>query len=140
MCNGKLADSMLRSVVRCSVRLVVGLSSVLTSRLAHAEEPAQDPRATFGLGQKQTPTPTQPTEKPTGKNDPRDLFGLGKKPGGEEPPPDCDEPHVFGCATVTDPLDETSPYTLSTWLTGSYLPWLTLSYPVAHRELQQIQV
>ena len=59
--------------------------------------------------------------------DPHDLFGLKKQPTAE-PPPSCDEPHQFGCATVTDPLDDTSPYTLSTWLTGEYL----LSLPVGY--------
>ena len=53
-------------------------------------------------------------------DDPRDLFGLGRKPPAEAPV-SCDVPHTFGCATVTDPLDDASPYGLSTWLPASYL-------------------
>lgn len=53
-------------------------------------------------------------------DDARDLFGLGKKPV-VEAPVNCDVPHTFGCATVTDPLDDASPYGLSTWLPASYL-------------------
>jgi len=53
-------------------------------------------------------------------DDARDLFGLGKKPIAEAPV-SCDVPHTFGCATVTDPLDDASPYGLSTWLPASYL-------------------
>lgn len=53
-------------------------------------------------------------------DDPRDLFGLGKKPTSDAPD-NCDVPHTFGCATVTDPLDDASPYGLSTWLPASYL-------------------
>ncbi|MGE0549460.1 MAG: hypothetical protein AB7O24_05670 [Kofleriaceae bacterium] len=53
-------------------------------------------------------------------DDPRDLFGLGKQPA-VEPPPNCDAPHTFGCAAATDPLDDESPYAMSTWLPASYL-------------------
>src|SRR5690606_33119784 len=54
-------------------------------------------------------------------DDPRDLFGLGKQPAKAEETPSCEEPHTFGCAQVTDPLDPTAPYTLSTWLPATYL-------------------
>ncbi|MBA3457160.1 MAG: hypothetical protein H0T42_29020 [Deltaproteobacteria bacterium] len=53
-------------------------------------------------------------------DNPRDLFGLGKKPTAEAPV-SCDVPHTFGCATITDPLDDASPYGLATWLPASYL-------------------
>jgi hypothetical protein len=82
---------MLPSGVRTRVVLLAG---VLASRAAHAED------------------------------DPRDLFGLGKKPKEDTPAEakiDCDLPHTFGCATVTDPLDDTSPYGLATWLPADYL-------------------
>ncbi len=53
-------------------------------------------------------------------DDPRDLFGLGKRPTAEAKV-SCDIPHTFGCATATDPLDDASPYGLTTWLPASYL-------------------
>ena len=61
-------------------------------------------------------------------DDPRDLFGLGKKPKDAEPPPSCDDPHAFGCAMATDPLDDPSPLALSTWLPADYLRKLPLGY------------
>ena len=61
-------------------------------------------------------------------DDPHDLFGLGREPKpAAAPAPSCDVPHTFGCATVTDPLDDTSPYGLTSWLSASYL----LRLPVA---------
>jgi hypothetical protein len=53
-------------------------------------------------------------------DDPRDTFGLGKRP----PPatlPGCDDGLAFNCAIATDPLDDATPYGLSTWLPASYL-------------------
>jgi hypothetical protein len=110
--------------------LAIVLGGMLAPRAARADE---DPRAKFGLGKPTTKQPPQqPATKPSGNN-PRDLFGLGKEQETEEPV-SCDEPHQFGCATVTDPLDNTSPYGLSTWLTGSYL----LSLPVGYATQDQV--
>ncbi|MDX2088818.1 MAG: hypothetical protein SFX73_13255 [Kofleriaceae bacterium] len=106
-----------------SVALAFVLGSLLAPRAARADE---DQRTKFGLGKPMT-TPASPPPSSTDKSNPRDLFGLGQKPDTEEPV-SCDEPHQFGCATVTDPLDDTSPYGLSTWLTGSYLLSLPLGY------------
>lgn len=59
-------------------------------------------------------------------DDPRDVFGLRKRPPPAELP-SCDDGHAFNCAIATDPLDDATPYGLSTWLPGSYL----LRLPVA---------
>src|SRR5258706_9849833 len=64
--------------------------------------------------------------------DDRELFGLSKKP--PEPPVTCDDGRAFGCATATDPLDDTSPYALRTWLPASYL----LRLPIAASRHDQI--
>lgn len=54
-------------------------------------------------------------------DDPRsDVFGFDKKP--VETPIDCTDGTTFGCTGASDPLDEhASPYSLSSWLSGSYL-------------------
>jgi hypothetical protein len=75
------------------------LATLLASRTAHADDP----------------------------QDPHDLFGLGKQPTSEAAPA-CDQPHTFGCAFDTDPLDDASPYGLSTWLSASYLLRLPVAY------------
>src|SRR5512144_526234 len=59
-------------------------------------------------------------------DDPRDAFGLRKRPPPAELP-SCDDGHAFNCAIATDPLDDATPYGLSTWLPGSSL----LRLPVA---------
>jgi hypothetical protein len=70
---------------------------------------ADDPRATFGFDKNKQPAP-----------DARDDFGFGKKP--VEEPLDCSDGTTFGCTGASDPLDEHgSPYSLSSWLAGSYL-------------------
>jgi hypothetical protein len=59
-------------------------------------------------------------------DDLRDTFGLR-----DRPPPAaaarCDDGLAFGCAIATDPLDDATPYALSTWLPAGYL----LRLPVA---------
>ena len=53
-------------------------------------------------------------------DDLREAFGLRKRP----PPaalPGCGDGLAFNCAIATDPLDDATPYGLSTWLSGSYL-------------------
>jgi len=57
----------------------------------------------------------------------RDAFGFTKKKK-QEPPLDCNDGTQFGCTAAQDPLSElASPFTLATWLPGTYL----LSLPVA---------
>jgi hypothetical protein len=58
-------------------------------------------------------------------DNPRDVFGFKPKP--QEQPLDCSDGLTFGCAQATDPLSDSVPYALSTWLPASYL----LSLPVA---------
>lgn len=83
---------------RFAVGCVLGFAAI-----AHAD----DPRATFGFDKK-------PVE------DPHDAFGFKKKP--VETTLDCSDGTTFGCTGATDPLDEhASPYSLSSWLAGSYL-------------------
>jgi hypothetical protein len=59
-------------------------------------------------------------------DDLRDAFGLGKRPV-PTALPSCGDGLAFGCAIATDPLDDATPYALSTWLPASYL----LRLPVA---------
>lgn len=87
----------LPSGVRRSVALVALLAGILAGRAAHAD-------------------------------DTRDLFGLGKKkPKPEDAPPNCETPHTFGCAMVSDPLEDTAPYALATWLPADYLRQLPVA-------------
>lgn len=56
----------------------------------------------------------------------RDMFGLGSK---ELPKPEtCTDWRSYACADSTDPLDETSPQSLRTWLSREYLMRLPVSY------------
>ena len=66
-------------------------------------------------------------------DDPHDVFGLGRKPK-QEPPLDCSDGLAFGCTQATDPLADSVPYALSTWLPASYL----LSLPVADATHDQV--
>jgi hypothetical protein len=52
--------------------------------------------------------------------DPRDAFGLRRQPQAAELP-GCEGGQAFHCAMATDPLDDATPYALSTWLPASYL-------------------
>ncbi|HEY0476263.1 MAG TPA: TonB-dependent receptor [Kofleriaceae bacterium] len=52
-------------------------------------------------------------------DDPRDTFGLSRLP--PAPAVSCSDGLALDCAVATDPLDEATPYALSTWLPGSYL-------------------
>ncbi len=54
-------------------------------------------------------------------DDPHDLFGVGGTKGKPAPAEPCDQPHMFGCATTSDPFEPTAPFALSTWLPASYL-------------------
>ncbi|MEO8844068.1 MAG: hypothetical protein ABI591_04770 [Kofleriaceae bacterium] len=56
--------------------------------------------------------------------DPRDVFGLAK---GAEKALDCADGTDFGCARATDPLSDSVPYALASWLPAKYL----LTLPVA---------
>jgi hypothetical protein len=53
-------------------------------------------------------------------DDIRDVFGLGKQPS-PAALPSCGDGLAFNCAVATDPLDDATPYALSTWLSGSAL-------------------
>lgn len=55
--------------------------------------------------------------------DPRDEFGFEPKLA---PPLDCSAGREFGCAQATDPLADSVPFSLATWLPAAYL----LSLPV----------
>src|SRR5512138_39530 len=56
--------------------------------------------------------------------DVRDTFGLGRRP--QEALASCGDGLAFNCAIATDPLDDATPYALSTWLAGSYLARLPI--------------
>ena len=64
--------------------------------------------------------------------DPHDTFGFHRKPA--EAPLDCTDGKDFGCVTATDPMADTVPYALSTWLPASYL----LTLPVADATHDQV--
>ncbi len=66
-------------------------------------------------------------ERSAHADDPRELFGVGGKHPQPAPEGSCDEPHTFGCATVSDPFDATPPFALSTWLPATYLRRLPVS-------------
>lgn len=86
-------------------------------RIAHAQAPPDELRDAFGLDKKQEPPPAE---------DLRDTFDLGTRP----PPASaasCSDGLALACAIATDPLDDATPYALSTWLPASYL----LRLPVA---------
>ena len=51
-------------------------------------------------------------------DDPRDTFGL---PRAQPAATGCGDGLAFDCAVATDPLDDATPYALSTWLPGDYL-------------------
>lgn len=104
----------LPSSVRLSCALLAGL---LAGRVAAAPQArADDPRDTRG-----DPGAAAP-DGPAGPDgqDVREAFGLGKRPP-PAVPPSCGDGLAFTCAIATDPLDDATPYGLSTWLPGSYL-------------------
>lgn len=82
----------------------VAVAATLGGLLAAAPARAEDPRDTFGLGGNRT-----------GRDTPR------RDPAPVDPPPACDTSQAVGCVTATDPLDDSSPASLRTWLTGAYL-------------------
>ena len=64
-------------------------------------------------------------------DDPRDVFGLSRP---QTPSLDCSDGRAFGCVTATDPMSDSDPFALSTWLSSSYL----LSLPVADATHDQV--
>ena len=56
---------------------------------------------------------------PARADDLREEFGLGQRQPSAAS--SCGDGLAFGCAIATDPLDDATPYALSTWLPGSYL-------------------
>src|SRR5262245_36421366 len=95
---------MLGSAVRFRRALIAGLlaGGAALAPAARADPPApSDPPA--------TPTP------PASSSDLRNEFGLSK-PAPQAASADCGDGHGAGCALATDPLDDATPYALSTWL------------------------
>jgi hypothetical protein len=86
-------------------------------------------RDEFGLPPAAAPvSPVSPAPAPApAPKDLRDEFGLSK-PSAPVGPADCSDGLAFGCAMATDPLDEATPYALSTWLPARAL----LRLPVGH--------
>jgi hypothetical protein len=58
-------------------------------------------------------------------DDVRDTFGLARP--APPSPPSCGDGLAFSCAIATDPLDDATPYTLSTWLSAGYLSRLPIA-------------
>jgi hypothetical protein len=56
-------------------------------------------------------------------DDARDVFGLARRPPADARADQagCGDGLAFSCAIATDPLDDATPYALSTWLPASYL-------------------
>ncbi|HZJ68193.1 MAG TPA: hypothetical protein VFD36_32050, partial [Kofleriaceae bacterium] len=61
------------------------------------------------------PARPAPTSAPASSSDLRDEFGLGK-PAPQAASAECGDGLSSGCAVATDPLDDATPYALSTWL------------------------
>ncbi len=101
--------------MRCSCALLAGL---LAGRVADAPgaraDDRSDPRADPGAA-----SPGAPNGQ--AGQDVRETFGLGKRSPPPAEQPNCGDGLAFTCAIATDPLDDATPYGLSTWLPGSYL-------------------
>lgn len=101
---------MLGSAVRSRRALLAGLVAVRAA-LAHAEPPAPSAPSAPPVPAP-APAPSPPRAP---SSDLRDQFGLAP-PAPQAAPSDCGDGRAFGCATATDPLDDATPYALSTWL------------------------
>jgi len=121
---GPAAAGVLPSSVRLRRALLAGL---LAGRVAFAPEARADdppdPRGDPGTaspGARGAGAPGAGAPGAPDGQDVREAFGLGKRP----PPaalPSCGDGLAFTCAIATDPLDDATPFGLSTWLPGSYL-------------------
>jgi hypothetical protein len=96
---------MLRSGVRYRRALIAGL----LAGAAAAPSVEADPQA----------VPAGGATAPPSRDDLRDVFGLPRAQPAA--PADCGDGLALACAIATDPLDDATPYALSTWLPSSYL-------------------